>query len=82
MMPAMFIRVDLTPEVQGDPDLAKKLAEVCPVNIFGTDGDGDGKATIIEENLDECVLCDLCVQAAPPGSVRVVKLYSGEALER
>ena len=50
------------------------------MNIFGTDG--DGKGTIVEENLDECVLCDLCVQAAPPGGVRVVKLYSGEALER
>ncbi len=77
---AMFIKVALTPKVAADKDLAKKLAEVCPVNIFGTDG--DGKATIIEENLDECVLCDLCVQAAPPGGVRVVKLYSGEALER
>jgi len=77
---AMFIQVDVTPKVRADKDLARKLAEVCPVNIFGTDG--DGKATIIEENLDECVLCDLCVQAAPPGGVRVVKLYSGEALER
>jgi NAD-dependent dihydropyrimidine dehydrogenase PreA subunit len=77
---AMFIRVEMTPKVAADKNLAKKLAEVCPVNIFGADG--DGKATIIEENLDECVLCDLCVQAAPPGGVRVVKLYSGEALER
>jgi NAD-dependent dihydropyrimidine dehydrogenase PreA subunit len=76
----MFIKVEMTPKVGADKDLAKKLAEVCPVNIFGTDG--DGKATIVEENLDECVLCDLCVQAAPPGGVRVVKLYSGEALER
>ena len=77
---AMFIEVELTPKITGDRDLAKKLAEVCPVNIFGTDSHGN--ATIVEENLDECVLCDLCVQAAPPGSVRVVKLYSGEALER
>lgn len=77
---AMFIKVEMTAKVAADNDLAKKLAEVCPVNIFDTDG--DGKATIIEENLDECVLCDLCVQAAPPGGVRVVKLYSGEALER
>ncbi|HET9476173.1 MAG TPA: hypothetical protein VFP63_01655 [Dehalococcoidia bacterium] len=80
MANAMFIKVEMTPKVAGDKDLAKKLAEVCPVNIFGTDA--DGKATVIEENLDECVLCDLCVQAAPPGGVRVVKLYSGEALER
>jgi len=77
---AMFIKVEMTPEVAGDGELAKKLVEVCPVNIFATNG--DGKATIVEENLDECVLCELCVQAAPPGGVRVVKLYSGETLER
>jgi NAD-dependent dihydropyrimidine dehydrogenase PreA subunit len=30
---------------------------------------------VVTENEDECVLCDLCVQAAPPGRVRIVKLY-------
>jgi NAD-dependent dihydropyrimidine dehydrogenase PreA subunit len=30
---------------------------------------------IVEDNLDECVLCDLCIQAAPQGAVEVVKLY-------
>ena len=34
-------------------------------------------------NLDECVLCELCLDAAPAGAVRVVKLYDGgAALER
>jgi NAD-dependent dihydropyrimidine dehydrogenase PreA subunit len=79
-MPAMFIRVDMTREVAGDGELANKLAEVCPVNIFAQAP--DGSATIVEENLDECVLCELCVQAAPPGGVRVVKLYDGTVLER
>ena len=79
-MPAMFIRVDMTSGVVSDPELAKKLAEVCPVNIFAQGP--DGSATIVEENLDECVLCELCVQAAPPGGVRVVKLYDGTVLER
>jgi NAD-dependent dihydropyrimidine dehydrogenase PreA subunit len=38
---------------------------------------------IVAENLDECVLCELCLDAAPPGTVRVVKLYDDEAaLER
>lgn len=76
----MFIRVEMAPAAAGDKDLAKKLVEVCPVNIFAQAA--DGSATIVEENLDECVLCDLCVQAAPPGGVRVVKLYDGTALER
>jgi NAD-dependent dihydropyrimidine dehydrogenase PreA subunit len=76
----MFIRVDMTPEAAADRELAKKLTEVCPVNIFALDG--DGKAVVVQENEDECVLCDLCVQAAPAGQVRVLKLYSGETLER
>ena len=79
-MPAMFIRVDLDPGAASDRELAKKLAELCPVNIFTQTT--DGSATIVEENLDECVLCELCVQAAPPGGVRVVKLYDGTMLER
>ena len=72
-MPSMVIRVEVEPTAATDPELAKKLAEVCPVDIF--DLDGEGKARVVEENEDECVLCDLCVQAAPSGQVRVVKLY-------
>ena len=72
-MPSMFIRVEVEPAAAADPELAKKLAEVCPVDIFELDG--DGKVHVVEKNEDECVLCDLCVQAAPPGQVRVVKLY-------
>ena len=38
---------------------------------------------IVPENLDECVLCGLCLDASPPGAVRVIKLYDGGAeLER
>ena len=77
---AMFIAVEIDHAAAQDKELAKKLVEVCPVNIFGVDA--KGHATIVEENLDECVLCELCVQAAPPKGVRVRKLYSGETLER
>ncbi len=77
---AMFISVEIEPGTAKDRDLAKKLAEVCPVNIFAQAA--DGSAVIIDDNLDECVLCELCVQAAPPGDVRVHKLYDGTVLER
>jgi NAD-dependent dihydropyrimidine dehydrogenase PreA subunit len=76
----MFIRVEVDSAAAADAELAKKLVEVCPVNIFAADG--DGHAVIVEENLDECVLCELCVQAAAPGAVRVRTLYSGEVLQR
>ncbi len=72
-MPGMFIDVQVDHSVAADTALAKKLVEVCPVNIFAQDA--DGRLRIVEENLDECVLCDLCVQAAPAGTVRVIKLY-------
>jgi NAD-dependent dihydropyrimidine dehydrogenase PreA subunit len=72
-MPGMFIDVEVDRKVAEDAALAKKITEVCPVNIFAqTVG---GALRILEENLDECTLCDLCVQAAPAGSVRVIKLY-------
>lgn len=69
---AMFIRVDIDVPVQQDPALCKRLVEVCPVDIFALEG--DGHVTTVEQNLDECTLCELCIQAAP-GQVRVVKLY-------
>ncbi len=69
----MFVHLEIDPDAAADRELAKKLVEVCPVNIFALDA--DGTAIVVEENEDECVLCDLCVQAAPAGRVRVIKLY-------
>jgi NAD-dependent dihydropyrimidine dehydrogenase PreA subunit len=73
----IFIDVEVDDPVARDPELARKLTEVCPVDIFAQKP--DGTLEIVEENLDECVLCGLCLDAAPPGAVRVVKLYDGEA---
>jgi NAD-dependent dihydropyrimidine dehydrogenase PreA subunit len=75
----VFIEVEVEESVASDPELAARLEEVCPVDIFR---DSDGKVETVPENLDECVLCELCIQAAPPGSVRVKKLYDGTALQR
>jgi NAD-dependent dihydropyrimidine dehydrogenase PreA subunit len=77
-MAGYFIDVEVSDDARDDPELARKLEEVCPVDIYKA----NRHLEIVEENLDECVLCDLCVQAAPPGAVRVVKLYDGTALER
>jgi NAD-dependent dihydropyrimidine dehydrogenase PreA subunit len=71
-MPGLFIDVKIDARASNDVALAKKLAEACPVDIFETGPDG---VRIVERNLDECVLCELCVQAAPEGAVRIVKLY-------
>jgi NAD-dependent dihydropyrimidine dehydrogenase PreA subunit len=77
-VPGVFIDVEIDESIRNDPELAKKLEEACPVDIFAA---GDGHVEIVEENLDECVLCELCVRLAPPGKLRVRKLYDGTALE-
>jgi NAD-dependent dihydropyrimidine dehydrogenase PreA subunit len=74
-MPGLFIDVQVSADAAKDPELARKLAEACPVDIFEA---GEEGVRIVEENLDECTLCDLCIEAAPKGSVRVVKLYEQE----
>jgi NAD-dependent dihydropyrimidine dehydrogenase PreA subunit len=75
-VPGLFIDVQVAADAAKDVALAKKLDEVCPVSIFEAT---DAGVEIVEENLDECVLCDLCIQAAPEGTVRVVKLYEPQA---
>ena len=74
---AIFIDVELDGSIVADAELAAKLEEVCPVDIFAA---RDGAVTIVRENLDECVLCELCLDAAPDGTVRVKKLYDGTEL--
>jgi NAD-dependent dihydropyrimidine dehydrogenase PreA subunit len=72
-----FIGVEVDDAVVGDGELAKKLAEACPVDIYAA---AEGGVEIVEENLDECVLCGLCLDASPAGTVKVLKLYDGGAV--
>jgi NAD-dependent dihydropyrimidine dehydrogenase PreA subunit len=75
----IFIDVEVSEEIRDDPEIAAKLEEVCPVDIYANDA---GKVAVVRENLDECVLCNLCVDAAPAGGVVVKKLYDGSELRR
>ena len=75
----VFIEVEVDDSVIGDAELAAKLEEVCPVDIYK---DASGRVEVVEQNLDECVLCELCLDAAPDGSVVVKKLYDGTELRR
>ncbi len=72
-MAGLFIDVEVDTKTASDATLSAKLVEVCPVSIF--EQNRDGGLQIVDENLDECVLCDLCIQAVSDGSVRVIKLY-------
>jgi NAD-dependent dihydropyrimidine dehydrogenase PreA subunit len=71
-MPGEFIDVRVAPDVASNPEIARKLEEICPVSIFVAEASG---VRIDETNLDECVLCDLCLEAAPKGKIDIIKLY-------
>jgi NAD-dependent dihydropyrimidine dehydrogenase PreA subunit len=80
MSDGTFIQVELSDDARADAELARRLEDACPVDIFAATASG---TEVVPENLDECVLCELCLDAAPPGALRVVKLYDGGAtLER
>jgi NAD-dependent dihydropyrimidine dehydrogenase PreA subunit len=76
-MAGTFIDVEIESTAAADIELAKKLEGVCPVDIFKA---GESGIELVEDNLDECVLCELCINAAPPGAIKILKLYSGESL--
>jgi NAD-dependent dihydropyrimidine dehydrogenase PreA subunit len=73
---ATFIGIEVDDAIVDDAALAAKLEEVCPVSIYANEG---GKVDIVESNIDECILCGLCIKASD-GKVTVHKLYSGETL--
>lgn len=74
----MFIAVDVDDQAAADVELAKKLTEACPVDIYARRE--DGALQLVEQNLDECVLCRLCLDASPDGAVKVIKLYDDGAV--
>jgi NAD-dependent dihydropyrimidine dehydrogenase PreA subunit len=73
-----FIAVEVDDAAAADRDLVRRLTEACPVDIFAQ-ADGDG-VQVVGRNVDECVLCRLCLDASPPGVVKVIKLYDNDAL--
>jgi NAD-dependent dihydropyrimidine dehydrogenase PreA subunit len=75
---ALFIDVEVDDEVARDPEIAARLTAACPVDIYAQNP--DGTLHIVEANLDECILCRLCLDASPQGTVRVIKLYEDGAV--
>ena len=74
---ATFIGIEVADDAAGDSALAARLEETCPVDIYA---DAGGRVEIVERNVDECILCDMCIAVAPPGAVAVHRLYDPEAV--
>ena len=69
---ATFIGISVRDDAAADPAIAARLAEICPVDIYA---DAGGHVALVEPNIDECILCDMCIEATPPGAVAVHRLY-------
>jgi NAD-dependent dihydropyrimidine dehydrogenase PreA subunit len=74
----IFIAVEVDDAAAADAELAARLTEACPVDIFAQRD--HGRLEIVQRNVDECVLCRLCLDASPQGAVQVIKLYDNEAV--
>jgi ferredoxin-like protein FixX len=79
----IFIAVEVDDGAAADRELAHALTDACPVDIYAQHE--NGTLEIVQENLDECVLCRLCLDAAfsaagGPGAVKVIKLYDDDAV--
>ena len=73
----MFVRVEVDDPTASDAASSKQLEAVCPVDIYADKG---GQVAIVEDNVDECILCGLCLEVGAADNVRVVKLYDNDAL--
>jgi ferredoxin-like protein FixX len=69
---ATFIGISVDDGAAADATIAAKLAETCPVDIYA---DAGGRVELVERNIDECILCDMCIAATAPGAVAVHRLY-------
>ncbi len=78
---ALFIEIQVDEALREDAAALKRLVEACPVDIFAADSERG--LEIVDANVDECTLCELCLGVGEPGQVQVLKLYDDRAqLER
>jgi len=73
----IFIAVEVEDSAAADASLAATLTEVCPVDIFAVAPSAE--LELVDKNIDECVLCRLCLDAAPDGAVTIIKRYDNDA---
>ena len=78
---ALFVEIQVDSKLATDAEGVKTLVETCPVDIFAVAA--DGALEIVDENVDECTLCELCLGVGTLGQVNVLKLYDdGKPLQR
>jgi ferredoxin len=69
----IFIRVDIDDKKCLGAEKSGACVRICPVNIFEVKGK---KVVVKEENEDECILCNLCLDKCQPSAISIKKLYT------
>lgn len=68
----IFIRVKIDQEKCLGAEKSGECVRICPVNIFGVK---EGRVLVQEENEDECILCNLCLDKCEASAILIEKLY-------
>lgn len=71
---ALFIEVNIDESACASQPTCRECVQSCPVDILAREP-SERVARVIEENVDECILCDLCSVRCPVEAVTVKKLY-------
>jgi ferredoxin len=67
-----FIKVNIDDVKCLGPDRSGECVRICPVNIFDVK---EGKVVVREENEDECILCNLCLDKCEASAITIRKMY-------
>lgn len=68
----VFIKVGIDDKRCLGLEKSGECVRICPVNIFEAKG---GRVVVKEENEDECILCNLCIDKCQGSAISVKKLY-------
>jgi len=68
----VFIKVFINEEKCQGPEKSGECVRICPVNVFEVK---EGKVAVKEENEDECILCNLCLDKCQVSAISIKKLY-------
>ena len=66
----IFIKVEIDQGKCLGPEKSGECVRICPVNIFEVK---EGRVIINEENEDECILCNLCLEKCQPKAIAIKK---------
>lgn len=72
----MFVQIEIDYNKCKNVKNCKICEDVCPVEIFKFEKlDNNRKISVVEENIDECTFCNLCLEKCPQGAITIKKLY-------